>query len=372
MYRQKKKQLARTFEEKSMFRIARTAVAAALAAGFAVSPACADNFKITMVSGHGTHLPYIRAITQFYIPEVNKQLAALPQKHTITWQEAYGGTIVKLGGELQAVREGVAEMAHVYTIFEPANLPLLQVTHVTPFSVHSVPVLSQIMVDMNGEMKELKDQWARQNQVFLGAVVADSIQLFTKKPFTRIDELKGLKVGASGSLSLWANGIGMVPVQGDFSTHYNNIKTGVYDSLLAFVTGTYPIKIHEAAPYMTKIDAGATSIGALTINKTTFESMPPAVQKVLRDAGVEYSKRLGDTLTGLSTDFEGRMVKEGATIATLSPQERAKWAASMPNIAQEWVKRNEERKLAAGTVLKTYLAKVRAAGQSPLRDWEKR
>ena len=343
---------------------------AALAAGVLALSAHAENFKLTMVSGHGTQLPYIGLITRFYIPEVNKRLAALPQKHSIAWQEAYGGTIVKLGGELQAVREGVADMAHVYTIFEPANLPLLQVTHVTPFSVASVPALSQIMVDLNNE-KALKDQWAKHNQVFLGEVAVDSIQLFTKKPVSRLDELKGLKVGASGSLSLWANGIGMVPVQGDFSTHYNNIKTGVYDSLLAFVSGTFPIKIHEVAPYMTKIDAGATSIGAVTINKNSFDAMPPEVQNVLREVGVEYSKRVAETLTGLVGSFEQNMAKQGATISTLPAAERLKWAGTMPNIAQDWVKRNEERGLPAGQVLKTYLAKVRAAGQKPLRDWDK-
>lgn len=352
-----------------MLRIAAAVAAAAFAAAFATI-ASAENFKVTMVSGHGTQLPYIGLITKFYIPEVDKRLAALPQKHSIAWQEAYGGTIVKLGGELQAVREGVADMAHVYTIFEPANLPLLQVTHVTPFSIASVPALAQIMVELNNE-KALKDQWAKHNQVFLGEVAVDSIQLFTKKPVSRIDELKGMKVGASGSLSLWANGIGMVPVQGDFSTHYNNLSSGVYDSLLAFVSGSFPIKVYEVAPHMTKIDAGATSIGAITINKSTFDAMPPEVQKVLRDVGVEYSKRVAETLTGLVATFEQKMKDQGATISSLPAAERAKWAATMPNIAQDWVKRNESRGLPAGQVLKTYLAKVRAAGQKPLRDWEK-
>lgn len=356
-----------------MFRIARACAAAALAAGMTIgAPAAADTFNVTMASGHGTHLPWIRAIHEFYVPEVNKRLAALPSKHAIKWQEAYGGTIVKLGGELQAVRQGVAEMAHVYTIFEPANLPLLQVTHVTPFSVASVPVLSRVMVEMNHDMKALKDQWLKQNQVFLGAVVADSIQLFTKKPISRVEDLKGMKVGASGSLSLWANGIGMVPVQGDFATHYNNIKTGVYDSLLAFVTGSYPIKVHEVAPYLTRIDTGATSIGAVTINKNTFDSMPPEVQKVLRDVGDEYSRRVADTLTKLTSTFEANIAREGGTISPLSQQERAKWVNTMPNIAQDWVRRNEERGLPAGLVLKTYLAKLRGAKQTPLRDWEKR
>ena len=355
-----------------MFRIARSGALAALAGALFAAPALAETFSVTMVSGHGTHLPWIRAIHEFFIPEVNGRLAAQPQKHAIKWQEAYGGTIVKIGGELEAVRQGVAEMAHVYTIFEPANLPLLQVTHVTPFSVASVPALSRVMVEMNRDMKALQDQWSKHNQVFLGAVVADAIQLFTKKPVASINELKGMKVGAAGSLSLWANGIGMVPVQGDFATHYNNIKTGVYDSLLAFVTGSFPIKVHEVAPYVNKVNMGATSIGAVTINKALFDSMPREVQTVLREVGVDYSARVAATLEKAAYIFEENMAKQGATVSTFPEQERAKWANTMPNIAQDWVRRNEERGLPAGEVLKAYLAKLRAAKQEPLRDWTKR
>lgn len=352
-----------------MFRMRSVLCAAVVAGAVMAAPARADNFNLTMVSGHGTQLPWIRMAQEFYLPEVNKRLAG---RHTLKFQEAYGGTIVKLGGELNAVRQGVADMAHVYTIFEPANLPLLQVTHVTPFSVASVPVLSRVMVEMNHEMKELQAQWQKQNQLFLGAVVADSVQLFTKKPIKSIDELKGVKVGASGTLSLWASGIGMVPVQGDFSTHYNNLKTGIYDSLLAFVTGSYPIKVHEVAPHMNKLDFGATSIGAITINLDTWKRMPPEVQKALREVGDEYSVRLAGALTKVSSVFEANIVKEGGTVTAMPKEERARWASTMPNIAQDWVKRNEERGLPAGAVLKTYTAKLRAAGQTALRDWEKR
>lgn len=352
-----------------MFRMTRM-LCAVMAAGVAVAaPVRAENFNMTVVSGHGTQLPWIRMLQEFYLPEVNKRLAG---KHAIKFQEAYSGTVVKLGGELNAVRQGVAEMAHVYTIFEPANLPLLQVTHVTPFSVASVPVLSRVIVEMNHEMKELQAQWQKQNQMFLGAVVNDSVQLFTKKPVNSLDDLKGVKVGASGTLSLWASGIGMVPVQGDFSTHYNNLKTGIYDALIAFITGSYPIKVHEVAPHMNRVDFGATSIGAITINLDTWKRLPPDVQKVMREVGDEYSRRLAETLTKLTSTFEANWTKEGGTIAAMPQAERIKWASTMPNIAQDWVKRNEERGLPAGTVLKTYTAKLRAAGEKGLRDWEKR
>src|SRR5687768_2383954 len=111
-----------------MSRIASAARVAAFGAVFAAASAVvAASFNITIVSGHGTLLPWIRAIQQFYSPQVDKRLAPAPGKDTLNWHQAYGGTIVNLGGELAAVSQGVADIAHVYTNFEPANLPLLKV-----------------------------------------------------------------------------------------------------------------------------------------------------------------------------------------------------------------------------------------------------
>ena len=60
-------------------------------------------------------------------------------------------------------------------------------------------------------------------------------------------------------------------MQGDFATHYNNVKTGVYDGLIAFTTGMYPNKLHQVAPNATRIDLGSMMIGCGSINKVFFD-----------------------------------------------------------------------------------------------------
>ena len=345
--------------------------AALLSAAAFAAPANATNYSITFGGGHGVQLPWMKAIKEFYIPEVDKRLAAAGGKDKVTWTEAFGGTLVKIGGELDGVREGIVDMAMLYTIFEPARLPLLQVTFQAPFGSDDVTLISKIMVEMNQEMPELKAQWDKQGQVYLGAIAADTDHTWTKFPVTKLDDYKGRKLGASGSLSLWANGIGAVAVQGDFATHYNNVKTGVYDGLIAFTTGVYPIKIHEVAPYMTKVNLGAMSIGAITINKKLLDSMSPDTQKVFRDVGVEYSQRVSATMKTLAVVFEKKMGEEGAKISVFPPEERKKWATTMPNIAAEWVKNNEGRGVPARKVLSTYMSKLRAAHVELVRDWDK-
>ena len=185
----------------------------------AARTANATTYNITFAGGHGTQLPWMKAIETFYIPEVDKRLAAAGGKDKVIWTKAFGGTLVKIGGELDGVREGIADMAMLYTIFEPARLPLLQVTFQAPFGSDDPTLISKIMVEMNQEMPELKAQWDSHGQVYLGAIATDTDHTWTKFPVAKLEDYKGRKLGASGSLSLWANGIGAVAVQGDFATH---------------------------------------------------------------------------------------------------------------------------------------------------------
>lgn len=328
-------------------------------------------YNVTMVAGHATHLPWIKAIKEFYIPEVDSRLEAMGGEHKINWSEAYGGTVAKVGGVLEAVQEGVAEIGYVYTIFEPAKLPLHAVSFMAPFGTDDARLITRITLEMHEELDAISEEWRKHNQVMLAAVATDTDYLLTKFPVQSLGDLKGRKLGAAGSISLWASGVGIVPVQGNFANHYNNLKTGVYDGLIAFTTGMYPIKLHEVAPYATKINFGSMLMGAIAINRTVYDSMPQEVQNVLQDVGRDYSARISNTMMNLANVFEKKMAEEGAKFSQLRAAEVRKWAMSMPNIAQEWVKRNEARGLAAGTVLKAYMDKLRASDVELIRHWDR-
>ncbi len=354
------------------FRFKSALAAGAVALFSAFTPATqAETFKITFSAAHGPQLPWIGMIENFYMPEVDKRLKEAGSKHNIVWNKAFSGTLAKVGGELDAVGNGVAEMGYVYTIFEPAKLPLLAVCFMAPFGSDDPRVLNKIMYEMNLEMPELASQWTRHNQIFLAAISTDTDYMLTTFPVNSIADLKGRKLGAAGSLSLWAAGIGAVPVQGDFATHFNNIKTGVYDGLIAFTTGMYPPKLHTVAPFATRVDLGSMMIGALTINKAFHDRLPPDVQKVLKDVGREYNDRIASTLLGLAATFEKRMAEEGTKFSKLSAEERTKWATTMPNIAKNWAETNAKRGLPAPAVLNAYMKKLRDNNVPLAREWDK-
>ena len=71
------------------------------------------------------------------------------------------------------------------------------------------------------------------------------------------------------------------------------------------------------------------------------------------------------------TKFLSIMQSNGATVTEVSPEFRKKWADGMDNVAKVWAAQLDSEGKPGTAVLKTYLDTMRAAGATPVRDWDK-
>ena len=167
--------------------------AAALAATGAFAQ---QEIKITACSGQAPVFSFVRLITQSFIPTLNAELAKTG-KMKVTWNEAYGGTLAKIGGELEAVQQGVCDMGIVGTVFHPAKMPLQQVTFMAPFGPTDLRPVVKVMNDMNRNHPLMRGAWEKQNQVFLAGTAVDDYGLFANFPVARYEDVNGKKIGSS-------------------------------------------------------------------------------------------------------------------------------------------------------------------------------
>jgi len=98
-----------------------------------IAPAQAKTYKLTSAAGHPPIFLWVTLTRDFFIPEVDRRLAEAGGKDKIIWNQAYGGTVAKLGGVLEAVEEGIVDIGFVGTIFEAPKMPLHNVSYMTPF-----------------------------------------------------------------------------------------------------------------------------------------------------------------------------------------------------------------------------------------------
>jgi TRAP-type C4-dicarboxylate transport system substrate-binding protein len=220
-----------------------------------------------------------------------------------------------------------------------------------------------------GKVPAFAAEWTKHNTVFLGAQVADTYHLVTKFPVTKLEDLKGKKLLAPGAIASRVQGTGATPVDAGLPVFYNMLQTGVADGAVILITGVLPFKLHEVAPYITKVDLGAVFSGALAMNKKTWDGLPPHMKELFRELGRDYAKMCADLVAQREASTWEALAKNPAVKVSELPQaEREKWAKALPDVAGDWARRNGD---AGRQVLKIFMEEARKRGAKPLRDWDR-
>jgi TRAP-type C4-dicarboxylate transport system substrate-binding protein len=329
----------------------------------------ARDYKMTIGSSHPPVLPWTIPLQKLVVPESNKRLQAKGLPDKIQWTEAYAGALYDFNNTLEGVGDGLADIGWVGSLWEPAKQPLQNVAYYFPFVSGDVHLMTRLQERLMERVPAFAAEWTKHNTVFLGAQAADTYHLVTKFPVNSLEDLKGRKLLAPGAIAARVQGIGVTPVDAGLPVFYNMLQTGVADGAVILITGVLPFKLHEVAPYITKVDLGAVFSGALAMNKRTFDNLPPHMKDLFRELGRDYAKMCADLVAEREAATWAALAKmPNVKVSELPSAERAKWAAALPDIAGEWTRRNGE---AGRQVLKIFMEEARKQGAKPLRAWDK-
>ncbi|MBU2942587.1 C4-dicarboxylate TRAP transporter substrate-binding protein [Shimia thalassica] len=343
----------------------------ALLAGLTAAPAFAtETIKAVVIDGYPARALWVKEFSNFFIPEVDKKLAETGN-FKMDWQESYGGSIVKPKGVLEGVKLGLGDIGIVTTIFHSSKLPSQAISAVTPFVAADSVAVAKAVDEIAKEFPTMQKEFAKQNQVYLATgVVLDTYQVFSKDPITSSKDIEGSKVAGAGMNLRYLEGInGAAGVRGGLTDFYNMLDTGLVDKAMLWPEAAKTFKIAEVAPHMLAVDLGAVNSKTVTVNADYWKSLPDEVKTALQDVALMYRDHVAGIAMERAAASRDAYVAAGGTITEASAEDRAAWAAAMPNIAMEW-SANLDGKGEPGTdMLKAYLAKLEAAGYTGVRDW---
>jgi TRAP-type C4-dicarboxylate transport system substrate-binding protein len=327
--------------------------------------------KLTFASGYPAAFAWTDEQIKNYLPNINKELEKAGAKHRIEWNIAVGGTLATMPNMLDAVSTGLADMGHVVHLFEPARLPLQNVVSAAPFATANPRIATKVLHDMQKSMPAMQKAWSDLNLVYLTSYSFDSYLLISRKPIKGVADAKGMKIAAAASNMLWLEGTGASPVAGTMGTAYNDMKAGVFDAAINSAMLSAAGKMHEVAPQIVRTGFGAINAFDIVINKRSWDKLPPEVQQAVQRASDAHQEAMIQRVERETDAAFETMRKGGATITELSPEEKARWATTLPNIAERWAAPLEAKGLPARLVLRTYLDGLAKAGAQPARDWSK-
>ena len=350
--------------------IAPALAGAVLAAGFAAPAIAAETIRMVAIDGYPARAMWVREFSGFFIPEVDRRLAETGN-YEIDWQEAYGGTIVKPRGVLEGIRLGLGDIGIVTTIFHNSALPSQAISAVTPFISTDARVVARAVDEIAKEFPQIEAEFAAENQVYLATgVVLDTYQVFSTEPLSDLGDLEGGKVAGAGYNLRYLEGLNDVAgVRGGLTDFYNMLQTGVVDHAMLWPESAMTFKIHEVAPYMLRANIGSVNSKTVTVNADVWNSLPDEVKQVLQEVAVAYRDHVASVAMERAAESLAAFEAAGGTVVDLSAEDRAAWAASMPNIALEWAAGIDSSGGPGSEMLSAYVGKLREAGQQPVRDW---
>lgn len=347
-----------------------TLMGAALATMVALPATAQESLSAVVIDGYPDRALWVKEFTDFFIPEVDRRLAEAGN-YEMNWQENYGGSIVKPRGVLEGIQLGLGDIGIVTTIFHSSKLPSQGLSGATPFVSSDARAVAQAVDEIAREFPAMQNEFAAQNQVYLATgVVLDSYQMFCSNEVSTISDLEGLKVAGAGLNLRYLEGIqDAAGVRGGLTDFYNMLQTGLADCGMLWPEAAATFKISEVAPYMLRTDFGAVNSKTITVNADYWATLPDEVKEVLQVVAIDYRDHLAGIAMDRAAASEAAYLEAGGTIIEVSAEDRAAWAAAMPNIAQELATTLNDAGEPGTEMVAAYLGKLQDAGFTPVRDW---
>ncbi len=177
--------------------------------------------------------------------------------------------------------------------------------------------------------------------------------LHTKKPVAKLEDLKGMKIRAQGTVVPIVQALGGSPVGATMPETYDALRTGVVEGSMAPYEALQGWKWGEVINSSTE-DYGCAYTASMFVvmNKGKWNSLPPDIQKIFDDVSEEWIVKQGKLWDEIDKEGKDFSVKRGNKVITLSKEEDARWAAKVRPILDEYAADIKKKGLPGDEALK--------------------
>ena len=331
---------------------AKTALAVAAVLSIAAAQAqtttkikIADSFPV------GHYLP--RYVTTPMI----ERLKASPAAKGIEFEYYPAEQMGKAKDFLSLVQSGVIDIAYVAPGFVSDKMPLSVVSELPlEFSGSCQGTMAYWNLAKPGGLLD-KKEFAPNGVRLLFTIVLPPYQIITRKPFSNLKEIEGMKIRASGSAKeLVLKKLKAIPVLMPTPDVYESLSRGTIDGVLFPFNSLAPYEIHKLSKTGTIGENFGTFVANWVISEKRFQSLPPAVQQDLSAMGEQLTK---SACAQVEKDEAGDIEKvkaAGVKLTPLSPADKATVATVMQDVAKDWADSLDKRGKSGTEVLNAFKA----------------
>ena len=162
--------------------------------------------------------------------------------------------------------------------------------------------------------------------------------LHTKKPVKKLEDLKGMKIRATGLSAKIVKALGGVPVAMPQGGTYEALKKGVVEGTFGPMEVLKGWKQAEVVKYTTECySIGYTTTFFVVMNLDKWNALPADMKKIFDEVSDKYTDVHGKVWD--KTDQEGRKyaLSLGNEFITLSNEESARWRKAVEPVINDYI-----------------------------------
>ena len=263
-------------------------------------------------------------LTAWYCEEVKKRTNGRVE---ITYYP--GGTLLNPVKMYDGVATGIADMGVSHISYTRGRFPVMEVFE-QPHGFPSGWVATQVTSDFYNKYQP--KEWNDVEVLYIntsGPLIVQTVN----KPVKTLEDLKGLKIRATGQMSDVIKALGAVPIPLEMPDVYDSLRRNVIDGITVDLSTLKYWKFAEVVQNVTadwQLGTGYTFY--FVINKRKWNALPDDIKKIMSQVALEAKEKQAALWNEM--DIEGRDVfkAKGGQVFTLSDAEAAKWIKAVQPI----------------------------------------
>ena len=266
-----------------------------------------------------------------------------------------GGTLTPGDKCYDGVVKGLSHVGMSVFSYTVGKFPLMEVIDL-PLGYKSGAVATTVTNEFYAKFKPKELDEVK--VMFLMGIAPSKIH--TKKPVYKLEDLKGMKIRATGTVARIVAALGATPVAMPMPDTYDALSRGVVEGVVCPIEALEGWRLGEVVKYTTQNISTTNSIAQFVVmNKGTWNSLSPDIQKIIEKINEEWIPKMGaqwDELDKSALDF---VIKKGNKIISLTMEEQEQWVKAVRPLLEDYVNRMKAKGLPGDEALKFCLDRLK-------------
>jgi TRAP-type C4-dicarboxylate transport system substrate-binding protein len=258
---------------------------------------------------------------------VNQMAADLKKQSggRINIQVLPSGALVKGPSIFESVGMGSIDMGTTCSCYHGGILPVAATSFALPGDPRGVQEIINF-IQKDEVLTFLRKAYASKGVFFGAPMVMDGYTIVSKKPINKWEDLKKMKVRASGTIAKTLKKMGIPTVFIPFSEIYVALSRGTIDAEISGNhTESFLAKTYEVAKYQTTPEISGAQNCEIIMNQERWEELPDDLKTIFEKALKNCSAQVAQLFDAENKKVMGKMEGQGAQFIALPSDVMNKW-----------------------------------------------